>query len=153
MTRIYGNPVPVSPIIINKIKTRLDGAKQRCYNPKNRNYSHYGGRGIKICQRWLNSPDSFVEWALKNGYSPELTIERKNVDKGYTPDNCTWIKPEEQYWNRTDTVTDRKNSTRICQICKEEKPLIAYHKNKSKPLGRHYVCKKCRATQYKKATE
>jgi len=143
-----GDLAPVSPNTINKIKSRLDNIRQRCYNPKNNHYKWYGKKGIKVCDAWLGSYEEFIDWALKNGYSPELTIERIDVNKGYTPDNCTWVKPEKQYWNRTDTVTNREKKTRICQKCKVEKPLSSFHRNASKPLGRHYVCKPCRNGGY-----
>ena len=60
----------------------------------------YGGKGIKVCDEWLNDTRSFVNWALANGFKPELTIDRENHDDNYCPENCRWI-------------TQSKNSSRI----------------------------------------
>ena len=130
--------------IIRKIKRRFEYMKRRCYDLKYVGYKHYGGRGITVCDEWLTSPDSFVEWALENGFKTELTIERIDVNKGYSPDDCTWIAPNLQYFNRTDSVTDLVAKTRKCQKCQIIKPLTEFHVNTSKPLGRRYVCKHCR---------
>ena len=76
-------------------KTRLyeiwTDMKKRCYNPKNKRYNRYGLRGIGVCDDWKNSFANFANWALKNGYSDELTLERKDIDKDYCPKNCSWI--------------------------------------------------------------
>lgn len=74
--------------------------KKRCYNPNNKRYSVYGGRGIEVCSEWRNSFTAFKEWALKSGYSDELTLDRKNVDGNYSPDNCRWATRKEQNNNR-----------------------------------------------------
>lgn len=64
----------------------------------------YGGRGIKICDGWLKSYESFRDWAYSNGYKEGLTIERKDVNGNYEPSNCEWIPFEEQANNRRTTV-------------------------------------------------
>ena len=69
-----------------------DGMKRRCkVNPR---YS-----GINVCDEW-NSFESFAEWALSHGYSDELTIDRIDNDKGYSPDNCRWVTYKVQMNNR-----------------------------------------------------
>ena len=64
------------------------GMKQRCYNPKHYAYKHYGGRGITICDEWLEMPRAFVEWCHENDWAPGLQIDRIDNNKGYSPSNC-----------------------------------------------------------------
>ena len=74
--------------------------KTRCSNPKNRFFHRYGGRGIKVCDEW-QSFEPFMEWALENGYSDSLTIDRIDNDKDYCPSNCKWSTQREQSQNKT----------------------------------------------------
>ena len=74
--------------------------KQRCLNPQNMSYARYGGRGITVCPEWIKSYNAFQEWAIANGYSETLTIDRIDPSKGYEPSNCRWIPASEQSANR-----------------------------------------------------
>ena len=67
------------------------GMKRRCTNPKQNRFKNYGGRGIKICEEWLNDPKNFYDWAMTNGYEKGLTIDRENNNGNYEPNNCKWI--------------------------------------------------------------
>lgn len=79
--------------------------KQQCNNPNNKDYVHYGNRGIKVCTEWESSFDSFRDWAIENGYTAELTLDRENNDRGYSPDNCRWVTRKEQVNNRSNNLT------------------------------------------------
>ena len=80
--------------------------KTRCFNKNREKYKHYGGRGITICSEWLGEEGflNFYKWALENGYSDNLTLERVDVDSNYSPNNCCWIPFESQVNNRTNTI-------------------------------------------------
>ena len=67
-----------------------DGMKQRCSNPNAPKYKNYGGRGIAVCEEWLNYK-TFEEWALANDYQKGLSIDRIDNDDGYYPENCHFI--------------------------------------------------------------
>ena len=89
------------------------GMKSRCYNPKNKNYNHYGERGVKICQEWQEF-EAFESWALLHGYQDGLTIERKDVNDGYSPENCCWVTLAEQQKNkRTNRLITYHGETHI----------------------------------------
>lgn len=78
--------------------------KSRCYNPKSEGFSEYGGRGIKICDEWLEAFDNFCDWSLENGYADCLTIDRIDNDGNYCPENCRWATVECQSNNRQNTI-------------------------------------------------
>ena len=87
--------------------------KKRCYNEKNHNYKNYGGRGIKICNEWLNDFMSFYNWSLKNGYQNNLSIDRINVNGDYKPTNCRWATKEIQCNNKRNNVFYEYNEEKL----------------------------------------
>ena len=78
---------------------------RRCTNEKDVRFKNYGGKGIKICEEWIN-PDNgwlnFRQWSYANGYRDDLSIDRINVDGNYEPSNCRWV----------DIITQANNTTR-----------------------------------------
>lgn len=97
------------------------GIKHRCFNKKSYAYHRYGGRGIKICEEWLNDFTSFYNWALENGYASNLTIDRINNDGNYEPNNCRWVTNQEQRYNtcRSRFITINGKTLTIAQWAKE----------------------------------
>ena len=77
--------------------------KDRCYSEKNLQYKDYGGRGIKVCDRWLNSFENFYA-DMGDKPAPFYTLDRINNDKGYYPENCRWSDRTTQSYNKRNNV-------------------------------------------------
>lgn len=80
--------------------------KYRCENKDTKAYINYGGKGIKICDEWLDVKN-FVNWAISNGYKENLTIERNDPTKNYCPENCEWITKNENSKRRNSWYKNR----------------------------------------------
>ena len=65
--------------------------KERCYNKNLKRYKDYGGRGITICDEWLNDSEAFMIWAVDNGWRLGLVIDRKDNESDYSPENCRFV--------------------------------------------------------------
>ena len=77
--------------------------KARCQNPNIANYQKYGARGIRVCEEWRTF-EPFMEWALENGYTDELSIDRIDPNGNYEPDNCRWVDNHVQANNKNSNV-------------------------------------------------
>lgn len=93
--------------------------KGRCFNPADRNYKWYGARGITVCEEWKTDFLAFYSWAMENGYQPNAprgvcTLDRRDPDGDYCPENCRWITIQEQERNKRNNhrlVIDGKEKT------------------------------------------
>lgn len=80
----------------------------RCYNKNNQDYYNYGARGITVCDEWLSDRNTFCEWSLANGFEEgkDLSIDRIDSSKGYSPENCRWANKVTQGQNTRRNVLD-----------------------------------------------
>ncbi len=94
--------------------------KERCNNPKRRDFKRYGERGIKVCEEWGDFL-TFYKWAISNGYSKTLTLDRIDVNGNYEPSNCRWVTVKEQGNNRTNNhlITYNGETKTISQWAEE----------------------------------
>lgn len=99
------------------------GMKARCLNKNAKKYEIYGGKGITVCDEWIDSCRPFAEWSLKNGYKENLTIDRIDSSLGYSPANCRWVTLE-------DNSRYTKRSTPINKILEIKELLKKGHKRR-----------------------
>ncbi len=94
--------------------------KQRCSNPNATKYEIYGGKGIKVCDEWLKFMN-FYNWSIANGYNDNLSIDRIDGDKDYTPENCRWVTYKVQGNNteQNHILTYRGKTQNITQWAEE----------------------------------
>lgn len=123
-------------------KTRLyktwSSMKERCQNGSSRSYKNYGARGISVCDQWQDYI-TFRCWALDSGYSDKLSIERQNVNKGYSPENCTWIDIAKQARNTTKTKLKKEDVLSIRERYKNGETQASIRKDYN--ISKWYICK------------
>lgn len=110
---------------------------ERCYSQKDKRYKDYGGRGIIVCEEWLskNGRKNFYNWAIKNGYRDDLTIDRIDVNGNYEPNNCRWATQKEQSLNRRSNrkinyMGEMKTISEWAEQLKCNAKTLYYRKNK-----------------------
>ncbi len=105
--------------------------KARCEKKHHASYKDYGGRGITVCKEWKDSKIMFVNWCLSNGYAEGLTIDRRDNNKGYSPENCRFVSRKEQ------TLNTRRN---IKITIDEASEIAEFHSNSNatwKEISKH----------------
>lgn len=93
--------------LYKKLRNAWFGMMRRCYTDDRKDYRHYREAGITMCDEWLNSFDSFALWAINNGVEEDLSLDRINTEKGYSPDNCRWATKKQQNNNSSTATTVR----------------------------------------------
>lgn len=124
--------------------------KKRCYNTKNVDYKNYGGRGISVCDEWMDF-QNFYDWAIANGYDEtaprgQCTIDRINVDGNYEPKNCRWVDRYIQMNNKRNNriLTYNGESHTLAEWC--EIVNIPYNCLKSRLNKLHWSVEKTLTT-------
>lgn len=121
----------------NRLRSIYAGMISRCYDKDHLNYKYYGEKGIVICDEWKNDNRKFFHWSVNNGYDSDLTIDRIDPEKDYSPDNCQWLPMIEQIQKR------RSNKLNPCLVKEIRKDLITMKNTdvaKKYGISKGYVC-------------
>lgn len=115
------------------------GMKDRCNNSKNKSFSRYGGRGIRVCNEWQSSYELFSSWARSKGYKVGLSLDRIDNNKGYSPNNCRWADSFQQANNKRNNkwLTFRGKTQTESQWARElgiDQRRLNYHLRKGRSL-------------------
>lgn len=114
-------------------------AKQRCYNQNDPDYKNYGARGIYMAEVWRNNPQRFFK---DMGHKPEgKTLDRKDNDGPYSPDNCQWTTQAEQNRNRRSTKLTQRIVNKMKKALAEGKTRKQIHAEIAPQVGYPHVCK------------
>lgn len=88
-----------NPLTEHTLYSTIHNMKTRCYYKGHESYKYYGGRGITVCDLWLDTPQAFIVWGIMNGWKPGLEIDRIDNDGPYSPDNCRFVTHRENVMN------------------------------------------------------
>lgn len=88
--------VPTHGMVNTRLYKIWDDMKYRCKSECSPDALYYKHKGITVCDEWVNSFETFYAWAMNSGYSDDLTIDRIDGTKGYSPDNCRWVTRKQQ---------------------------------------------------------
>lgn len=121
--RIFNTPNPIYATTHGMTKTRIyacwKGLITRCNSNLKNVYPYYKGKGITVCDEWKNDFMAFYKWSMENGYNDTLTLDRKENDKGYYPENCRWVTMKVQGNNKTVNIVFTSNGIKVTlgEIC------------------------------------
>lgn len=115
------------------------GMKRRCFEVSHPSYKNYGKRGIIVCDKWINDYTAFRDWAVINGYTDELTIDRIDNNGNYEPTNCRWIPFSENCLGKRDNVyitigNATKTMSEWAEITNLSRQVLSSRYSKSKSL-------------------
>lgn len=116
-----GGRVPHGLSGTNPLYTVWINMRSRCSDPKTKSYPDYGGRGIQVCQEWKYDFRAFRLWALANGYSQGLEIDREANDGHYEPGNCRFVTPSVNCRNKRSNrhITFDGRTQLLIEWCEE----------------------------------
>ncbi|TPR12284.1 hypothetical protein DY124_06200 [Apilactobacillus micheneri] len=122
---------------------------ERCYRKNYHQFYLYGGRGIEICDEWLNHFKTFYDWAMSHGYDDNKSIDRINCNLNYSPENCRWADIYQQANNKRNNVvlTYKGNTMTLAEWARQLKlpySTIADRYKKGKPITEILYPKKLR---------
>jgi hypothetical protein len=98
----------------NRIYLIWRDMNRRCYNKKYKDYKYYGAKGIKVYKKWKDNFIEFLYWSHKHGYDNNMTIERIDAKKGYSPFNCKYITHYQNTINRNKPILLKHNGETKC---------------------------------------
>ena len=129
--------------------------RERCNNPHNKRYERYGGRGIKVCEEWGDF-SNFYKWSIENGWASEMTIDRIDNDKGYSPDNCRYVPTRVQNRNYSRNHNVTYNGETHClkeweEITGINRATLLYRIKSGKPLEEVFSKADGRTARWRKA--
>lgn len=113
--------------------------KDRCYNPHNIGYQYYGGRGITVCDNWLNDFRSFYDWCISHGYKDGLQIDRIDNNLGYSPSNCRFVTCRQNTNNRRCTRTIDGVPASVWFESADKHPTVDYDLFRSRYFELHWA--------------
>lgn len=117
--RVVRRKIPKIDDFTRKFYKQLTEVRNRCYNPNNKAYTGYGGRGIYICNEWMEDKTKFVDWVRHSNWSPGLQLDRIDNDGPYSPENCRWVTSKENNNNKSNNhlVLYNGEYLTLSQIC------------------------------------
>lgn len=119
--------------------------KTRTQNPNSTSAKNYIKQGVQCCDEWAKSYKKFKLWAISNGYSDGLTLDRINVKGGYCPENCRWTTKKEQARNKRNTIYYK--NIPISKLCEDfglnyHSVMTAIYRGKNRGITKNQVLKK-----------
>lgn len=140
-------PSDLSEQLTKRVHTELHNVwsfrKQACCSPKSGNYHLYGARGIRMDARWVADSKAFIRWSLRAGFIPGKRLVRLDVKKGFTPSNCAWVVPRDQWISQAKrkpvtAVDEEGNKTRFDSVIEAAEWVVEEGLSKTKRVNTVY---------------